>query len=46
LGAYTDYGNHSIFGKNSIGNFLEEIKYKITGLKHSQLPTGILQKLK
>ena len=26
------------------GNLLEMIKYKITGLKHSQLPTGILQK--
>jgi hypothetical protein len=30
--------------KFTIGNLLEMIKYKITGLKLSQLLTGILQK--
>ena len=30
--------------KPAIGNLLEMIKYKITGLQHSQLTTGILQK--
>jgi len=29
--------------KLTIGNLLEILKYKITGFKHSQLPTGILQ---
>jgi hypothetical protein len=44
LETYTDYGNY-ICQKPVIGNLLEMIKYKITGLKLSQLPTGILQKL-
>jgi hypothetical protein len=34
----------SFFSNLTIGNLLEMIKYKITGLKHSQLPKGILQK--
>ena len=28
--------------KLTIGNLVDMIKYKITGLKHSQLSTGIL----
>ena len=35
---------HHICLKHAIGNLLEVIKYKITGLKLSQLLTGILQK--
>jgi hypothetical protein len=42
LEAYTDYRNYCIFVKKlTIGNLLEMIKYKISGLKLSQLPTGI-----
>jgi len=34
----------SFFLKLTIGNFPEIVKYKITGLMHSPLPTGILKK--
>ena len=47
---YVDLSLYSLWNllgtcqKLTIGNLLEKIKYKITGLKLSQLLTGILQK--
>jgi hypothetical protein len=34
----------SFLSKAQIRNFMEMIKHKMTGFKHSHLPTGILQK--
>jgi hypothetical protein len=34
----------SFLSKLTTGNLLEILKYKISSLEHSQLPTGILQK--
>jgi hypothetical protein len=44
LGLYKLRKSLNFSQKLTIGNQLEMFKYKITGLQHSQLPTGIFQK--